>query len=158
MDPVEPSGVVVPFDLDEDSVIDAVAVDVDGNGAVDVVAVGLDADAAGVGVVIDTDGDGSPDVAVFDLADDSVTDGGFGAGSPAPVPAVNDPFDLAEDTQATDEAGYVPDWQPKEGEELEGDSFTPPDEITNEDVDQAMQDVQHSQAMNQYMTDLGVID
>ncbi len=119
---------VVPFDLDEDSVPDAVAVDTDADSVADVVAFDLDEDSVPDVVMVEVDGDGTAD---------AVTG-----------------FDLAEDLPT---AAAVSDGGAAEDQDLQDDSFTPPEDITDEDVGQAQQDLQHSQLMNQYMHDTGVI-
>ena len=119
---------VVPFDLDEDSVPDAVAVDTDADSVADVVAFDLDEDSVPDVVMVDVDGDGTAD---------AVTG-----------------FDLAEDLPTT---AAVSDGGAAEDQDLQDDSFTAPEDITDEDVGQAQQDLQHAQLMNQYMHDTGVI-
>ena len=118
----------VPFDLDEDSVPEGVAVDTDADSVANVVVFDLDEDSVPDAVVVDAEGDGVADAATgFDLEEDS-----------------------APGTAVSDGAGA-------EDQDLQDDSFTPPEDITDEDVSQAQQDVQHSQLMNQYMHDTGVI-
>jgi hypothetical protein len=125
----------VSFDLDEDSVPDTLVTDTNADGIPDqtTTAFDLDNDSVPDTIVTDTNADGIPDqtTTTFDL-DDSASWG----------PTASD------------------DWTPADGPddaELDEDSFTPPEHITDADVGQAMQDVQHSQAMNQYMQDCGVI-
>lgn len=123
----DPAASAVSFDLDEDSLPEAVAIDSNADAVVDVISFDLDADSVPDSVMVGATADGLADQTGFDL------DAGSEAGHAA----------------ASDEAG--------DDQELQEDSFTPPEDITDADVHQAMEDVQHSQAMNQYMLDTGVI-
>jgi hypothetical protein len=92
----------------------------------------------------------------FDLDDDSVPDTFVTDTNADGIPdQTTTAFDLDDDSAAwTAPAGD--DLAPDDGD-LDDDSFTPPEHITDADLGQAMQDVQHTQAMNQYMHDCGVI-
>ncbi|HET6877956.1 MAG TPA: hypothetical protein VFH38_10540 [Jatrophihabitans sp.] len=108
-------GAAQGFDLDEDSVPEAVAVD--------------------------TDADSEADIVEFDLDEDSVADVAF----------------FVDPSQAT--PGAESYQTPADDSGLEDDSLTnPPDEPTDEDVDQAESDLEHTQLMNDYMNSTGVID
>jgi len=123
--PGEPT--VAEFDLDEDSVPDAVLVDTDADAVADLVAFDLDEDSAPETVVVDTDADGVADVVAFDIDET--------------VPEEEQP------------------WVPEQGErDLSEDSLTtPPEEITDEDLQNAEDDLEHTQLMGQYMQSQGVI-
>ena len=120
---------LVPFDLDEDSIPDAVAVDTDHDGVIDVVGFDLDEDSVPDMIATDRDADGVLDTASgFDLDSDLADT----------VPAdIGDP--------AVDDTG------------IDADSYTPPDDITGDDLEQAQGDLEHSQLMNEYMVSRGVI-
>lgn len=126
---VSPSA--VPFDLDEDSVPDTVAIDADADGTADVVGFDLDEDSVLDVVAVDLDADGVADaVARFDLRDYS----------------------------ATDATVVESDQLPPEDAHLEDDSlYTPPDDLTNEDLEQAQGDLEHTDLMGDYMRSTGVI-
>lgn len=101
----------------------------------------LDEDSVAEVLAVDTDDDSDADIVGFDLDEDSVADVAFYVDPSGATPG-------AESSRTpADEAG------------LEGDSVTtPPDEPTDEDVDQAESDLEHTQLMNDYMQSTGVID
>ncbi|HZC69514.1 MAG TPA: hypothetical protein VE442_02350 [Jatrophihabitans sp.] len=110
------------FDLNADTVPDTVVVDTNADGVADVEAFDLDADSVPDVAVVDTNADGVAD-AVFDISED--------------VPAA--PEDSPE-TTAT----------PADETDLAGDSFTPPDEVTDADLEQAQADLDYSESMSEY--------
>jgi hypothetical protein len=104
------------------------------------------------GVPVDTNADGVADAVVFDLDEDSVPDTVVvDTDGDAVADAVV--FDLDEDA-AVQPAGPV-----DEPGALEDDPmYTPPDDITQDDVEQAQDDLGHTELMNDYMMSRGVID
>lgn len=112
------------FDLNEDTVPDTIAVDTDSDGVADVEAFDLDADSVADVVVVDTNADGAADVQAFELAADA----------PAAVPGNADPIATPFD----------------HADELADDSFTAPDEVTDEDLEQAQADLDFSGTMSDY--------
>lgn len=112
----------------------------------------LDEDSVPDVALVDTDADAVADVVAFDLDEDSVPE----------TVVVDTDADGVADVAAFDLEETVPDeqpWVPEEGErDLSEDSlYTPPEDITDEDLENAEDDLEHTQLMGQYMQSQGVI-
>lgn len=144
------------FDLTEDGVTDTVVVDTNADAVPDVVAFDLDQDSVPETVIVDSDADSVPDLA-FDLDVDPSAAAAVPEVAEEPLEGADTEFDLVADAPVDDDG--IPTGEAPEGErDLSEDSLTTaPDEVTNEDVENAAQDLNHMNLMNTYMQSQGVI-
>lgn len=137
-----------------------VPVDTNADGTTDVVAYDLDEDSAPDTVLVDTNADGTADVVAFDLDEDSVPEtiiADTNADGVADVVAVDQAAAAA--FELDDDSSLEPTVPAQDQQALEDDSLTtPPDDISQADVEQAADDLEHTQLMGDYMASRGVID